>query len=495
MATKNFLIFDFGASNGRALVARFDGQKFSLEETHRFENRPVFAAGTLYWDILRLHSELEIGILKSVHKYRDIASLGLDTWGTDFGFIDKNGKLLANPIHYRDARRSSVLEEVFQIISQKELFYLTGMHMFPMASIFLMYALKKDKAAELLNAEKYLMMPDLFNYLLTGEVTNEFSDATMSLMLNQRTGKWEMKIFERLGFPPNLFSEVIMPGTRVGLIQPALCRKLEIAPLPVIAPAAHDTASAVAGVPVADENANWAFLSMGTWCTSGMEILEPLITEEVFNSEYGNEGGAEGRTFLAGNMTGQWILQQCREKWMKDGRRDLSWEEIVSSSAKAKSFQALIDVDDPVFGQPQVDMPRVIMEYCREKGQKAPAGVGEISRCVLESLALKFKQYFKQLERITSKKIGLLHLVGGGTRNPLLCQWTSNATDIPVKAGPAETTAAGNLIMQLKGMGEIGSLQEGRELVRRSSQLKDYMPQDREKWEEAYSKYSGLFSG
>jgi rhamnulokinase len=493
MAVKNHLIFDLGASNGRAVVARFDGERFTLDVTHRFDNRPVLAAGTLSWDLLRLHSEIKIGLQKSVKAYPQIESIGLDTWGVDFGLIDRKGRLLGNPVHYRDARRNSVAEEVFRIIPARRLFDLTGLFVLSIMSLFSLHAMKGDDAPELASADRLLMMPDLFNYLLTGEAVNEFAESTTTLAFNQAEGKWEDRILGPLGIPARLFRPPVRPGTLVGRLQEGVRRELDVPAIQVIAPATHDTASAEAGVPVTEAERSWAFLSVGTWGVVGVETPSPVITGEVFANGYGNEGGVEGRNILASNITGLWIVQQCREKWMQEDGGEIAWDGVVRGCLEAPRLQSLIDVDEPVFAAVQPDMPRVIAEYCHGKGLPVPSGRGEIARCIYESLALKFRRRFEQLEGFTGRRIDLIHMVGGGTQNVSLCQWTADATGVPVVAGPVETTVAGNLLMQLKGTGQISSLEEGRRIVSRSSETRLHEPRDRAAWDEAYGRYRRAF--
>ena len=493
MAEKNFLIFDLGASNGRAVVARFDGERYTLDVTHRFDNRPVLAAGTLCWDLLRLYSEIKIGIQKTLRAYPRIESMGLDTWGVDFGFIDRKGRILGNPVHYRDARRNAATQDVFRIMPARRLFDLTGVFVLSIDSLFCLHAMKADGSPELANADRLLMMPDLFNYLLTGEAVNEFAIATTTLAFNQSEGRWEPRVLEPLGIPTGLFRPPVMPGTLIGPLQESVRHELEVPAIPVIAPATHDTASAETGVPVTERGRSWAFLSIGTWGVLGVETPAPVISEEVFASGCGNEGGAEGRNLLVANITGLWIAQQCREKWIKETGSELPWDSIVRGCREAPCLAAFIDVDDPVFAGVQPDMPRVIAGYCRDKGLPVPAGRGEAARCVYESLALKFRRRLEQQESLTGGAIDLIHMVGGGTQNESLCQWTADATGVPVVAGPVETTVAGNLLMQLKGTSQISSLEEGRRIVSVSSDTRTYEPRDASAWDEAYARYRRAF--
>ncbi len=490
MSKKNYLIFDFGASNGRAAVAGFNGSGFDMEVTHRFENRPVFAGGTLYWDFLRLFSELKIGIQASKRKFANIRSLGIDTWGADFGLLDKNGKLISNPVNYRDEQSIKDSESLFKIIEDRELFELTGAWTNPIFDLFRLYSLKINNSTAMSNAKTYLSIGDLFNYFLTGNIFNEFTRFTTTVLYNQKAKKVENSIFERLGLPKEIFPDYIYPGQKVGDISSEAARELEMDPFPVIAPAIHDTASAVAGIPVVDKNTKWAFMSIGTWACLGIENKEVLISDDIYDSVFSNEAGVEDTNIFVKNINGLWVIQKCRERWLKE--KEISWDGIVALSKDAAPFASFIDVDQSQFAGLQADMPEVIRDYCRDTGQKKPGSIGEISRCVYESLSLKFRHYFKLLERFSGQKLELLHLVGGGTQNRLLCQWISNATGKHVIAGPTETTAVGNLLMQLKADGEISSIEEGRRLSRASSEIYEYSPKDTAKWDEAYNRFINI---
>jgi len=489
MAKKHFLIFDFGASNGRATVAAFDGSSVSMDVTYRFDNRPVLAAGTLYWDILRLFSELKLGLQASLRKYPDIVSVAVDTWGCDFGFIDRNGKLLGNPVTYRDQPRHERSRMLYEKLPRRELFGLCAGSTIEIMGLYQLFSFACDNAPELREGHRMLMIPDLLNYLLTGRACNEYTDATMALVCDQHRRTWEKRILSRLGIPDSFLGELVMPGDLVGPIQAAVREELAIPAVPVIAPATHDTASAVTGMPVVDAARNWAFISTGTWSIAGVETPRPIVTDAAFESGYGNNAIADGRNMLVNYITGLWIIQQCRQKWMADTGADISWDEIVRRSEAAGPARAYINVDDPAFSQPSADMPGAVVEACRRQGQRLEGSVGAVARCVYESLVLKYRENLEVLEKITGKPLDVLHLVGGGIQNRTLCQWTADAMGIPVIAGPTETTSVGNLLMQLKCMKEISTLEQGREISLRSSAVTRYDPRDRAPWDDALRAY------
>jgi rhamnulokinase len=492
MTTRNYLVFDIGASGGRAVAALFDGERFVTEVVHRFDNRPVRAAGSLYWDVLRLYSEIEISVRKTERMHPEIAGIGIDTWATDHAFIDARGRLLANPVHYRDDRRHAHSEELFRIIPRWELFQLSGLFIMSIWGIFNLFALKVEGASELTSADRCLMIPDIFAWFLTGEMASEYSNATTTAACNQVTRMWEARVLDRLGIPGGIFCPPVMAGTRIGRITSAVRGELGCAAIPVFAPATHDTASAVAGIPAEPRAKTWAFISLGTWAVVGMETGAPLINREVFESGFGNEGGADGGSYLAVNVTGLWIVQQCRERWSADDGAEISWDDIVRASLAAASFRAFIDVDDPVFSAPQADMPAVITAYCQKRGTRVPVARGEIARCAYESLVLRLRSRLDQLERLTGRRIEVLHVVGGGARDVPLCQWIADATGKEVITGPVEATVAGNLIMQMKAAGDVADLAQGRRVVSRSSELGRCHPAEGEQWERAWESYRSL---
>lgn len=488
MSKKNYLIFDFGASNGRAIVAEFNNGNFKLEVVHRFDNIEISAAGTLYWDILNLYSNLHTGIKLALKKFKNISSLGIDTWGADGCFIDKNGKLIANPISYRDEKRYSDADELFKTISKKEIFDLTCGPVSPENDLFHLYSLKIRNSSEIHIGKKFLSIADVLNYFLSGRLTNEFTRMTMGLMFNQRKGHIEEKILNKVAFSKDWFSEIVQPGDNIGYISKDVCKELEINPIPIIVPATHDTASAIAGIPETS-NKNWAFICTGTWAIIGQKTEEPMVSDEILNEGFANEGGVEVPNIFMKEMVGLWIIQQCRNRWVEDIGKNISYNDIEEAARKAKPFSSFIDISADDFAQLQINMPGVIQEHCKTRGQNVPESIGEISRCVYESLAMRLKHNFLLMKRLTGQKNDILYMVGGGVRDRLLCQFTSDATAMPVTAGPIEATTVGNLLMQLKGTGEIKNLAEGRKISANSTNILNYEPKNQKAWDDAYEKY------
>jgi len=486
---EKFLIFDIGAGSGRAIVGSFEDSRIEFEEIHRFDNRPVFAAGELFWDILRLYSEVKIGIEICMKKHKEINSMAIDTWGCDFGLIDKNGRLICNPVHYRDLKRHERSVQMHKIITEEELFMATGGPQDRIMSIYQLFSLKSEKAVEYENAHKFLMIPDILNYLLTGEVSNEFTNATMSIMVDLNKRQWEKGVIRKLELREDLFGTISEPGFMLGMTGKSILEETGAKDLKVIISPSHDTASAVAGIPIADNFETPAFGILGTWCMSGLETQNPVINKQVFEAGFGNEGGVEGKNMLLKNITGLWVIQQCREKWMRENQKEISWKEIDAYVFASSESDSYIDVDESCFGKVQPDMSETIRDYCKKTNQSVPETIGEISRCFYESLAMKFKYNFDVLKDLTKKDIEIIHLIGGGVNNKLLCQWIANVLNVPVLAGPSETTSVGNMIFQLKADGLINNVSEGRKLCMNSFDIKSYEPKDIIYWSDKYSKY------
>lgn len=487
--SKNYLIVDLGASSGRVTAAAFNGSRFDLEEVYRFENRQVSATGTIYWDVLRLFSEIKTGIQIATKKYKNVDSVGIDTWGVDFVFIDNRGKLISNPLSYRDSGRHSIAEDFFRKFPRERLFKLTGGLLLSIMSIFNMYHLKLSGATELKHAKKFLMMPDLFNYFLSGETYNEFTNITTTLMYDIINKIWISEILDFLEISEDLFCRVLNPGEKIGRISEDISSELAIRPMDIISVASHDSASAVAGIPVKDPDKTWAFITMGTWCAVGVETPMPFIEKKVYETGYANIGGADGKNIMTKNITGFWIIEQCRGKWVRDNGADLGWEEIINESQKATPFEAFIDVDDPIFSAPETNMPQTIVDYCLNRSMKIDNNISQVSRCFYQSLAMKFKKNLEDITKITGKKMEILYLVGGGSKNQLLCQWIADLTGVEVVFGSVEATAIGNFLMQLLSYGEINNLDEGRRLIYDTVKSASFDPKDYQNWQDGYSKY------
>lgn len=473
MKTLNVLAFDLGATSGRAVLGRFNGKKLSIEEVHRFQNQPVKLGDTLYWDFPRLFFELKQGVRKARMVAPELTSIGIDTWGVDFGLIDKKGRLLNNPVHYRDDRNRGVMEKAFKKISREEIFRFTGVQFLPFNTIYQLFALKLSRGHELDSAGQLLMMPDLFTYFFSGARTCEFTHCTTSQLISSRTGAWCRGLIDRLGLPQRIFPEIVPPGTVLGGFRKEFREELGLKATKLIAVAEHDTASAVVSVPA--RGGNWAYISAGTWFLLGAEVCEPVINEKSFRHYFGNEGGAEGRWRLLKNIPGFWFLEQCKLNFERELGREISYPELLRETEKAQPGLALIDVDARDFLNPP-DMVRAIRNYCKKHGLKVPQTRGEIIRVVFESIIHRCKTVLGQLEEVIGQKIERVHMVGGGARNRLFCKWLAREIKREVIAGPEEATSMGNLAMQLIALEEIGSLEQAREMIADSSKLHRLFP-------------------
>ncbi len=484
----SILAYDLGASSGRALLGQLIDGKIVVEELHRFPNDPVQAGDRLYWDILRLLHELKQGLLKAKHRGIKLDSLAIDSWAVDFGLLGSNGELLGNPYHYRDGHTDGVMEQVMEELSASAIFGKTGIQFLPFNTIYQLAALKRADSPLLREAKHFLMIPDLLRYYLTGERFNEFSNATTTQLYNPVAGAWDEELIRAIGISPELFGKVVQPGAAVGKLRDSLCAELGIDSVPVYAVAEHDTGSAVAAVPAQDRS--FAYLSCGTWSLMGTEVGEPVLGELAQELNFTNEGGAYGTYRLLKNIMGLWILQECRRAWEREGM-SYDFPALVKLAHEAAPFAAFIDPDDPVFMAPG-DMPARIADYCKRTGQSAPEGVGAVIRCILESLALKYRYVLELTERLSNQTFGGLHMVGGGIQNTLLCQWTANAIGKPVWAGPVEGSAIGNMIVQWIAGGQLADIWEARQVIRDSFPIEVYEPEQSGQWERAYRAFSRL---
>ncbi len=480
------LAFDYGASSGRAILGEYDGSKLTLKETHRFSNDPVLLNGTFTWDFLRLFHEMKQGILKSaLAEGKDISSIGVDTWGVDFGLLTKDGQLLGNPVHYRDSRTDGMIEEACKVIPQEEIYAETGIAFQKFNTLYQLLALKKNNSVMLENADTMLFIPDLFNFYLTGQKVCEYTITSTSQLYNPVKGQWAYEMLEKLGIRTDILPEVVPAGTKLGGLTKEICEELGVASIPVIAVAAHDTASAVVSVPFTEEGG--AYLSSGTWSLLGVELEKPIINENALKLNYTNEGGINNNVRFLKNIMGLWINQECKRHWEKIGEH-ISFDELDEAALNAQPFKAIIDVDDSVFFEPG-NMPTKVQEFCARTNQEVPQTKGEIVRCVMESLALKYRYVIEGLEEIIGKKLPKLHIVGGGCKNTILSQFTANAINRPVVAGPIEATSIGNLAVQLISLGEVKNLQEARQLIANSFPQEVYMPENPAAWDDAYEKF------
>ena len=493
MNALNVLGIDLGASSGRAMLGTLEGKKLTIREIHRFLNEPVTLCGRFVWDMPRLFHEIKQALLKLSKSGETVDAIGIDTWGVDFGLLDKNGHLLSLPVHYRDARTNGIPEKVRAIIPDEELFARTGIAFNSFNTLYQLYAMKEEGDPALESAQDLLFLPDLLAYFLTGKKGTEYTIASTSQLLNPFTRDWDRELMAKLGIPAHIFGEVKLPGTVRGTLLPEIARECGVAEIPVIAIGGHDTASAVAAVPAQEKD--FAYISSGTWSLLGAEVQEPLCTEGVMKANYTNEGGVDGSIRLLKNIMGLWIIQECKREWDRRGS-ETSFGELVELSMQAPAFKAILDVDDACFLAPG-DMPARIQAYCAKSGQPVPEGKGEISRVIYESLALKYRWAIERLEEDMLKKpIEALHIVGGGSKNALLNRFTAEAIKRPVIAGPDEGTIIGNLLVQAQALGAISGIRELREVVENSFPTKTFLPEtDGKAWDEAYQRYLKVCEG
>ena len=489
------LAIDLGASSGRVIAGRFDGQRLAMEELHRFPNDPVQVHDTLHWDFLRIFHEIKVGLRKGALAAKDagetVASIGLDTWGVDFGLLDERGRLLGNPVHYRDARNDGALEKVFARVPAEELYAIAGIQFMQFNTICQLEAMRAAGDPDLSRADAILLAPDLLHYWLTGVKANEHSEASTSSLLDAATGEWSSELIERMGLRREMFQRIIRPGEVVGPLLGSLAPELAGLQAPVVAVATHDTGSAVVSVPASTPN--FAYLSCGTWSLLGTETLAPVLTDKARELSFTNEGGAYGTIRLLKNIMGLWLLQEARNAWIREGREH-SWPAMTEMTKAAAPFQAFIDPDDARF-LAAGDMPARVRAYCSETRQPVPADDGALLRVITESLALKYRVVLDRLESLTGKPVEAFHMVGGGIQNELLCQFTANALGRPVLAGPTEGTAIGNLAVQMIAAGVAKDIADARRIVAASFPLKTYEPQEREAWARALAKFMEVTRG
>jgi rhamnulokinase len=478
---------DLGAQSGRVALGSFDGSRLEVREVHRFDNEPIERDGALRWDVEQLRREVVAG-LRAAARDTAIDSVAVDSWAIDFGLVDEQGRLLELPTHYRDARRARAVPAVLGRVPARELYDRTGIQLLPINTIFELAGMTLDADPALAGADALLLIPDLFHFWLCGSRTSELTNATTTQCFDPEQGGWAIDLLERLGVPTHVLPEVVPPGTRLGQVSAGVADETGLGSAAVIAAATHDTGSAVVAVPFRAPDA--VFLSVGTWSLVGMEVDQPVITDESFAANLTNEGGVAGTYRLLRNVTGLWLLHECRRTWASEGH-DLGFDELVALGAEAPPFGSLVDPNAGAFLEPG-DLPARIRAYCRETGQAEPESIGATVRCILESLALKHAATVAVLGTVTGTSPAELHIVGGGARNRLLCEWTASAAGLPVLAGPEEATLAGNLLVQAMALGEIGSLHEARDVVRASFEPAVYEPHDSSAWHEARERFVEL---
>ncbi len=489
MAKLKMLAIDLGASSGRGIVGSFDGEKLTLEENHRFPNEPVTVAGTFTWDTLRIFHEIKNSIRKcALSEDKDIKSIGIDTWGVDYGLIDKNGKLMANPVHYRDTRTEGIIDYADTIVSKDDIYKTTGTQFMNFNTLFQLIASLRENPIYVENADKLLFTPDLLNYFLTGVKHTEYTIASTGAILDAKKRNYAFDMLEKFGIPSNIFTELSNPGTTVGPLLPQVLEEVGDIKANVVNVAAHDTASAVVAVPAKGED--FVFISSGTWSLMGTELKAPIINDASRKYDFTNEGGAEGTTRFLKNIMGLWLEQESKRQWEREGTK-YTYDQLSDMAMASKPLQSIINPDDPLFSGPG-NLPGRIAEYCRTTGQHVPENPGETIRCVFDSLALRYRWTVEKIDELMGRKTPFINIVGGGCKEAPLCQLAADSCNRPVYAGPVEATAIGNLSVQAIAAGEIKNVAEAREVVRNSFEIKSYEPKHNDQWDDAYGRFCKL---
>lgn len=485
--TANFLAVDLGASSGRVLCGCWDGTKFSLSEVHRFPNGGVAAPGGVYWDLLRIWSEIKNGIAKHVAQEKSpLAGISVDAWGVDFGLLDAAGELLGNPHQYRDPRTDGTVEAVSEKISLTDLYRRIGVQTMQINTLFQLYSMVRAKSPQLEMARSLLMIPDLFHFFLSGVQRLEYTEASTTQMFSTRERAWETDTLNSLAIPSNIFPALVQPASVLDDLQSSIVKEFGLSSsFPVIAGASHDTASAVAAIPGLDEHS--AFLSSGTWSLIGVEIAEPVTSQQAFEWDFTNEGGAGGSVLLMKNLPGLWLLQECQRQWAKLGQA-YSWDQIVKLAEQSEPFTFFLNSEAKCFLNP-ADMPQAIRDYCRDTGQSLPAKDAVIARGCLENIVFKYRSALDRLEQLTGRKLTTLRVVGGGSQNRLLCQFTANATGRTVVAGPVEASALGNVMLQAIATGHLSDIQTGRASIAASIECSVFIPEEVDRWRDEYDRF------
>lgn len=487
---KRILAFDFGASSGRAMIGTYNGETLELEEIHRFSNDPVIVNGTMYWDTLRLFYEIKQGIVKA-KLAGGFDSIGIDTWGVDFGLLDKEGKLLENPIHYRDDRTKGMIEKSFEYLPKDKFYDITGLQFMELNTVFQLLALKENRPEVLERADKLLLTPDLFAYFLTGVKSTEYSIASTTQLMDAKERKWSKEVLDALGIPEKILTDIVPCGTVIGQLSDEICEELGVPKVDVVSVASHDTQSALIAVPTKDKD--FIFLSCGTWSLLGTELDAPIINENSQKYNITNEGGCEYKTSFLKNIIGTWLIQESRRQWIREGQ-EYGFGELEAMAKEVPQLQSFIDPDDPVF-VPAGNIPRRIREYCANTNQPVPENIADIVCTIDQSLALKYRIALEEIEKCTGKHYEAVYIVGGGIQSKLLCQFTANATGRKVVTGPVEATVLGNLVVQLMAapdVPEVHDLQTARDLIARSTEIAVYEPQNTEEWDKVFDKFKEI---